>query len=227
MSWRLAKALEELRGEVNARWPNRDKSSDGSIGDTSHAARKSDHNPNAAGVVRAIDVDADGIPAAWFAEHVRKRGAGGDGRLTPGGYVIFNKRIASDVGGWVWRTYTGTNPHQAHVHVSCTTSASGYDDSGDWGVGSGKVEVKTAKKKLGLPKVKRGSRVLEVSSPRMSGSDVRYVQRRIGAEPDGFYGPDTEEFVKVWQRAKGLEPTGKVDRKTWASFRIAPSARPS
>src|SRR6187431_1563394 len=52
MSWRLAKALEELRGEVNAKWPNRDKSSDGSVGDLSHQARKSDPNPNSAGVVR-------------------------------------------------------------------------------------------------------------------------------------------------------------------------------
>jgi len=222
MSWRLARALEELRGEVNARWPNRDRSSDGSVGDLSHQARKSDHNPNAAGVVRAIDVDADGIPAAWLADHVRARGAAGDGRLSPGGYVIFNRRIASDVGGWSWRAYTGTNPHQAHVHVSATSSASGYDDSGDWGVTSGDVKVKP-KKKLGLPKVKRGSRVLKVASPRLSGTDVRYVQRRIGAEPDGFYGPDTADFVKVWQRAKGLEPTGRVDAETWASLRVAPS----
>ena len=146
MSWRLARALEELRAEINARWPNRDKSSDGSIGDASHQARPSDHNPNAAGVVRAIDVDADGIPAAWLADHVRKRGAAGDDRLTPGGYVIFNRRIASDVGGWTWRTYTGSNPHQAHVHVSATTSASGYDDSGDWGIASGDPKFTKPKK---------------------------------------------------------------------------------
>jgi putative peptidoglycan binding protein len=226
VSWRLAKALDELRGEINAKWPDRDRSSDGSVGDLSHQARKSDHNPNSAGVVRAIDVDADGIPAAWLANHVRQRGQGGDGRLTPGGYVIFNRRIASDVGGWNWRTYTGSNPHQAHVHISATTSASGYDDSGDWGVTSGQARF-SKREKLGLPKFKRGSRILEVKNPRMSGSDVRYIQRRIGAEPDGFYGPDTRDFVEVWQRAKGLEPTGKVDRKTWASFRIAPSARPS
>lgn len=226
MSWRLAKSLEELRAEINSKWPNRDKSSDGSVGDLSHQARKSDHNPNSAGVVRAIDVDADGIRAAWLAEHVRQRGSAGDDRLTPGGYVIFNRRIASDVADWTWRTYTGSNPHQAHVHISCTTSASNYDDSGDWGVRTGQAP-KLEKKKLGLPKFKRGSRILEVKSPRMSGSDVRYIQRRIGAEPDGFYGPDTRDFVAVWQRAKGLEPTGKVDRKTWASFRIAPSARPS
>ena len=220
MSWRLAKSLEELRGEVNAKWPNRDKSSDGSVGDLSHQARKSDHNPNAAGVVRAIDVDADGIPAAWLAEHVRQRGQGGDGRLNPDGYVIFNRRIASDAHGWVWRAYDGTNPHLAHVHISCTTSASGYDDSGSWGVTSGDAKF-TKPKKLGLPKFKRGSRTLKVESPRMSGTDVRYVQRRIGADPDGFYGPGTEEFVRVWQRAKGLEPTGRVGKGTWVSMRVA------
>ena len=219
MSWRLAKALEELRSEINAKWPNRDKTSDGSVGDLSHQARTSDHNPNAAGVVRAIDVDADGIPAAWLAEHVRQRGQAGEGRLKPEGYVIFNHRIASDKHGWVWRAYDGQNPHTAHVHISCSVSASNYDDSGDWGIASGDA-TSTKPKKLGLPRFKRGSRRLKVESPLMSGTDVRYVQRRIGAEPDGFYGPDTEELVKVWQRAKGLQETGRVGKQTWASMRV-------
>src|SRR5690606_29069239 len=59
MSYYLAPSLVKLRDLINQNWPNRDKSSDGWIGDPSHQARKSDHNPDysAGGVVRAIDVD--------------------------------------------------------------------------------------------------------------------------------------------------------------------------
>src|SRR5262252_4039717 len=49
VSWRLARALggrfdEGLLGEVNNSAPKRSKVSDGGVGDTRHAARKSEHN---------------------------------------------------------------------------------------------------------------------------------------------------------------------------------------
>lgn len=59
MTWRLSKGLERLRAQVNDKWPNRRKDSDGSVGDTSHAARPSDHNPDSRGVVHAIDITHD------------------------------------------------------------------------------------------------------------------------------------------------------------------------
>ena len=45
-----------LRDQIDRRWPNRHKRSDGWIGDAAHAARKSDHNP-IDGVVFALDID--------------------------------------------------------------------------------------------------------------------------------------------------------------------------
>lgn len=137
MTWRNCGASLALLGEVNAKWPGRDRSSDGTIGDAAHAARTSDHNPwvivAGQGVVRARDIDVDGIDAAWLAEYLRQLGAKRDRRLYPGGYVIFNERItAPDFSGW--RTYTGTNPHTKHVHVSFTTNPAGFDDPGAWGI---------------------------------------------------------------------------------------------
>lgn len=220
MSWRVAKSLMDLRGEIDARWPKRDRATDGSIGNPAHAAVKSDHNPNSAGVVRAVDIDSDGIPAGWLANHVRKRGEAGDGRLTPGGYVIFNHRIASDVGGWAWRDYTGSNPHTSHLHVSCTTSASGYDDGGSWGVSKADVPPSKPATPSGLPRFRRGSRALKLTKPFMSGTDVRYLQRRLSLKPDGDFGPDTEAAVKGWQTAKGIEADGEVGPETWASLRV-------
>ena len=135
MTWRLAGALVALRSDVNARWPSRDKTSDGTIGDAAHATRASDHNPwvvvDGVGVVRALDVDVDGIDAAWYAEQLRLVGAAGDRRLNGGGYVIYNRRITTaDFSGW--RVYTGTNPHTSHVHVSFSQYQSGFDDASPW-----------------------------------------------------------------------------------------------
>ena len=222
MSWRVAKSLHELRGEIDARWPNRDRRSDGSIGDDAHQKSKSDHNPNEAGVVRAIDTDVDGIPADWLAEHVRQLGKGGDRRLRHGGYVIFNRRIASEVDGWTWRVYDGPNPHTSHVHCSVSEDDAGYDASGGWGVEDAPkiIQPKAPVTDGGLPRHPRGSRVLRLTDPRTRGTDVQDVQRWVGATADGIFGPDTEALVKRWQTRRGLESDGIVGPLTWASMRV-------
>src|ERR1041385_3157781 len=114
MDWRIAKALLELRVEVNNRWPDRSKESDGAIGDASHASRSSDHNPwiedpPGPNVVSAIDITHDpehGFDSYSFAEWLR---LGRDARIK---YVISNRRIfSSEVSPWTWRPYKGQNPH--------------------------------------------------------------------------------------------------------------------
>jgi len=116
MSYYLAPALVALRAQINATYPGRDRTSDGWIGDTSHAARKSDHNPDwaAGGIVRAIDVDEDGIPAASLVSAIIA-----DPRVA---YVIYEGRIwenpSAFPGRGYWRPYSGINPHNHHFHVS-------------------------------------------------------------------------------------------------------------
>lgn len=135
MAWRNCNASISLINATNARWPNRDKASDGTIGDANHQNRTSDHNPwivvDGIGVVRARDIDKDGIDAAWLAEELRKAGAAGDSRLTGGGYVIFNRRITTpNFSGW--KAYTGSNPHTAHIHVSFSQNRAGFDRTDGW-----------------------------------------------------------------------------------------------
>lgn len=108
----LAPSLADLRNEVNAANSKRDHSSDGWIGDDSHAARVSDHNPDwsAGGVVRALDIDKDGSdPMALV------RIACADPRVE---YVIFNGLIYLRANGFRPQKYTGPNKHTGHVHVS-------------------------------------------------------------------------------------------------------------
>lgn len=111
MSHYLAPSLVLLRQELNTRWPRRSTISDGWIGDTSHSARVSDHNPDYAngGVVRAIDVTTNGISVNLLLKHTTN-----DVRVS---YVIYNRRIWTRETGY-WRAYTGSNPHTSHVHIS-------------------------------------------------------------------------------------------------------------
>lgn len=114
--WRLHPALEKLRAQINEEYPRRNKAWDGTIGDPAHAASKSDHNPDVLGFVNAMDVTHDpasGFLAGTLAEKLR---VSRDPRIK---YVIWNRRIfSSTVQPWVWRPYSGANPHDHHVHIS-------------------------------------------------------------------------------------------------------------
>ena len=122
MTPKLCKAGQQLRLQVDDSFPDRDRTSDGWIGDVRHASRPSDHNPDEQGIVRAIDIDRDLLGKAKpdlapdFADQIRlcaKR----DGRVS---YIIFNGRIASSKKSWAWRTYDGINSHKHHIHISFT-----------------------------------------------------------------------------------------------------------
>lgn len=141
MSWRLARSLEALRGELDQLAPRRSKVSDGSIGDAAHASRDSDHNPwvkdrSGVGVVRAIDVTHDpkgGMDCQLLAEHLAER-LGKHSALGSGAYVIFRSRIIStDRLKEGWRSYSGSNPHDKHLHVSVGVNS--YDSPEAWGLG--------------------------------------------------------------------------------------------
>jgi hypothetical protein len=129
MSWKLAAAAVTLRDQVNKRYPKRDRSSDGTIGDQAHRRRISDHNPDKTGYVMALDLDEDGWPAHTFAnqllEYMR---TSGDKRVKN---VVYEGRVASgtypDRPGkaptwWVWRDGPGLG-HEHHIHISFAEAA--------------------------------------------------------------------------------------------------------
>ena len=127
MKPKLSKAAAQLREQFDHSYPSRDCTSDGWIGDTRHAARPSDHNPDADGWVRAIDVDRDLSGRAKpdlmpdLADQIRllcksKK----ERRIT---YIIFDGRIASAKKAWEWRPYEGSNKHNHHCHISFAKEA--------------------------------------------------------------------------------------------------------
>ena len=118
---KLCKAGQQLREQIDDAFPDRSRTApEGWLGDQRHAARKSDHNPTAEGIVRAIDINANlqANPAEAFdlADQLRLL-ARTDKRIS---YIIFNGKIASWKKNYKWRKYTGINPHKTHIHISFT-----------------------------------------------------------------------------------------------------------
>lgn len=124
----LAPSLAQLRSEIDAAWPRRDRSSDGWIGDAAHASRRSDHNPNARGSVNALDIDKDGIPVDALRALLCA-----DSRVN---YVIFNRVIYSRVRDFHPAPYKGANPHDKHLHVSILQTRTAERDARPWGIAS-------------------------------------------------------------------------------------------
>lgn len=212
----LAKNLVTLRSEVNIRWPDRDKRSDGWIGDQAHQGTVSDHNADERDLVHAIDVDKDGIDPNLLVRQAIKH--------PTVQYVIFNRTIWSRTRGFEPREYTGTNPHTGHVHISGRYGARYENSTTGWGI---KPKPKPAPistpQPTGIPRVALGTRMLRLKDPMMRGTDVRFVQRWIGARragsDDGIFGPKTRSGVIWYQRIRGAQIDGIVGPVTWRNMR--------
>lgn len=149
--WILVPCLVTLRSDINVIAPGRDKSSDGSIGDTAHAAGgSSDHLPDehfaklrdkdtdAIPEVHAIDVDVDlrqpGLTMEIVVQRILARcRSGAERRLR---YIIYNRRIWEASNGWRQRAYTGANPHDHHAHFSASYDTAHEADTSNWGLRS-------------------------------------------------------------------------------------------
>ena len=122
MKPRISKAALQLREQFDDCFGDRDRASDGIIGDSRHSTRKSDHNPDGEGWVRAIDIsrnlsgksEPDLMPDV--ADQLRIL-AKTDRRIS---YIIFDGKIASSKSLWRFRKYKGINQHRTHIHISFT-----------------------------------------------------------------------------------------------------------
>lgn len=138
MAWptnpRPAKCLPVLLLQLNLLYPKRSKASDGMLGDSAHQGTTSDHNPNGAGVVTALDVTHDPGDGLDIQELADQLIASKDARIK---YIICNRRIWQS-GKWV--PYSGPNPHTKHLHLSVKGN---YDSTTKWDIGEDMSNVLT------------------------------------------------------------------------------------
>ncbi len=146
MAWTLVPALQEFRIQINELCPNRDKASDGVIGDYNHQKGDSSHNPDDTGKgnaewdsdpdgkeeVRAVDIDVDfrreGVTAQRLVNHLVKYAKNGTFWWIR--YVIYNRKMYHRRNGFAATDYTGANPHDHHVHINSEFTQSSDNVSG-------------------------------------------------------------------------------------------------
>jgi hypothetical protein len=193
----LAKSLRNLRSEVNARWPKRDKRSDGWIGDRSHRNRASDHNPDARGWVHAIDIDASGVvPSVVIRAAINHPSTN---------YVIYNRVIYSRRFGFKPRRYRGANPHKTHIHVSISRTTVARSNPRKWLSGV-KPVAKPARRPAARPKINMrnvvsGKRNADVKAFQVKlrawlAANKANVARLNPSGATGLYGRETAAMVR-------------------------------
>ena len=122
--WRVAPSIKTFGDQIMAaRGSTASLPTDGTLGDTAHSNRVSDHNPDPQGIVRALDFHEHTpgfVDAVGEALRARK-----DPRLK---YFIHDDRLFSSYAtssrkAWEWGPYTGINGHENHGHLSVVSTA--------------------------------------------------------------------------------------------------------
>jgi murein L,D-transpeptidase YcbB/YkuD len=220
MSWYRAKSLTTLIKQINELFPNRDKASDGTVGDLAHSRRKSDHNPNGQGVVCAVDIDKDLSPGGGAADVgliVSALQKAKDPRVK---YIIWNGMITQKGNVAAWKPYRGANAHKAHAHISVHQNSALYDDGRAWDLsgisGADAPPPEPTPTANGLrPELRFGA----------TGEAVKRLQQLLIKETflppksdDGHFGRQTMQAVVAFQRMLKLDADGIVGPKTWAEL---------
>jgi glycosyl hydrolase family 25 len=156
-SWTVVPCLLTLRDEFNRLSPNRDKGSDGTIGDTAHTSSSDhtpdedssvlrDHDADEKNEVHALDTDSSG---PWPGTGTQKQRyhsrvmaiiAGEKAKwLDPNdrcrlNYAIWDGKIYDKDNDFEPRTYTGSDQHTGHGHFSARYETSCENDTRPWGV---------------------------------------------------------------------------------------------
>ena len=208
-AWHLAPSLSGLRTEINTRWPGRDRSSDGAIGDLRHQRTTNSHNPaghpggpalGTRGAVHALDITANGIDVDAVL-----RAVVGDPRVW---YVIHDGTIWSRTYGWAARNYGG-DPHTTHIHInlredSQSAAVAAETDTRPWlARGGGRGTVASVGRST--PSLAPG---LTVSATKDLQRALIKAGYRIPSGPTGWYGPETTAAVAAFQRAQGWRGSG-------------------
>jgi hypothetical protein len=148
MAWVLTRGLKTFSAELDAVFPNREKYTDGSIGDSSHSGSTSGHNPDRTGnaeyrdgdakdEVRAIDRDKDlrsTVTMEQLIQYLVRLGR--MGVYLPFRYFIYRGRIWRKSTGWKTEVYTGANNHNEHAHFSGDYSQKADEWTGSLGLAS-------------------------------------------------------------------------------------------
>jgi peptidoglycan hydrolase-like protein with peptidoglycan-binding domain len=132
-------------------------------------------------------------------------------------YIIWNRQqwFAWDP-DMAWKPYYGSSPHTDHIHFSFTWDGAYARTS--WWTGRALTRYTTGPSSStsstpsvtssGYPYLTQGS----------TGSDVVTLQKVIGAEPDGRFGPLTAAALGTWQSKNGVKATKAADEATWAKM---------
>ena len=196
--WHLAASLVALRAEIDARWPRRDRASDGAIGDARHSKTRNSHNPvgtkrgpehGTKGAVHALDITAAGIDTDVVVHSLI-----GDPRVW---YVIFDGRIWSRTTGWAARAQVG-DAHTTHIHVSLRDGTeriarAAESDTSRW---LARPAGSSRSGKLGT----RATKALQKALIRQG--------YRTPSGATGWYGPETTKAVRAFQRDQGWSGSG-------------------
>lgn len=65
---------------------------------------------------------------------------------------------------------------------------------------------------------------LRLTSPRMTGPSVVWLQQRLGIPADGSFGTGTDAAVRHYQSAHGLTADGVVGTNTWRALGVGQAA---
>lgn len=207
----LAHVLTVGRADINAAWPARlsvanGHDSDGWIGDTAHQAKTSDHNPDARGIVHAIDVDVDMVdPVRLLAAILRHPSTR---------YAIFHDRIYHVSNHFQAAHYTGVYHHHMHWSIEHATAAENSDVRLDI-AGGQPARPPAGGGMTRFPVLRRNTNVVS--------SAVKTLQRcarTLGGTltVDGKFGGYTRGWVLGFQHAHGLTADGVVGSQTWCAI---------